>query len=155
MKRPVPKRILAAFDGSPASAAALRAAVELAKGLGASVEVLYAESPSAAVPFAYDGLDARAAQAIQAENNRFKAEWSSRAREITAGLPPGRVRLTWAKGWPKETILARSRAADLVAVGTHGREGARRLILGSVAEHVARHSRTPVLCLRENARLWG
>jgi len=36
--------------------------------------------------------------------------------------------------------------ADLIALSTHGRSGLRRLVLGSVAEQVLRHSRTPVLC---------
>jgi nucleotide-binding universal stress UspA family protein len=42
--------------------------------------------------------------------------------------------------------------ADLVIMGTHGRQGAKRLMLGSVAERVLRESRIPLLAVRESVR---
>jgi nucleotide-binding universal stress UspA family protein len=50
-------------------------------------------------------------------------------------------------GDPAELILsvAEEAHADLIVMGTHGRTGLRRLIMGSVAEHVARRARCPVL----------
>jgi nucleotide-binding universal stress UspA family protein len=41
--------------------------------------------------------------------------------------------------------------ADLIAIGTHGRRGVQRMLLGSVAESVARHATVPVLLIRERA----
>ena len=41
--------------------------------------------------------------------------------------------------------------ADLVVVGTHGRRGVGRLVLGSDAENIARHAQTPVLLVRDTA----
>jgi nucleotide-binding universal stress UspA family protein len=38
--------------------------------------------------------------------------------------------------------------ADLIVMGTHGRTGVKRLVLGSVAEHVVRHARCPVVTIR-------
>jgi len=54
---------------------------------------------------------------------------------------------------PGEVILefAREVDADLIVMGTHGRRGARRLLLGSVAEHLLRRSELPVLLVRESA----
>jgi nucleotide-binding universal stress UspA family protein len=49
----------------------------------------------------------------------------------------------------KEIVrVARSVGADLVIVGTHGRRGVRRLVLGSVAEEVLRSAPCPVLVVR-------
>ena len=44
---------------------------------------------------------------------------------------------------------ARDWAADLIVMGTHGRRGVRRLVLGSDAELVLRHSPAPLLLVRE------
>jgi nucleotide-binding universal stress UspA family protein len=51
---------------------------------------------------------------------------------------------------PGETIVAAARdaKADLIVMGTHGRTGVNRLLLGSVAEHVLRHSPCPVVTVR-------
>ena len=45
---------------------------------------------------------------------------------------------------------ARSINADVIVVGTHGRDGVSRLLMGSVAEHVVRHAPCPVLVVRTN-----
>ena len=45
---------------------------------------------------------------------------------------------------------ARSIHADVIVVGTHGRDGVSRLLMGSVAEHVVRHAPCPVLVVRRN-----
>lgn len=52
-------------------------------------------------------------------------------------------------GRPADQILAAAEGADLVAVGSHGRGALGRLLLGSVAEEVARRSHVPVLVVRE------
>jgi len=55
-------------------------------------------------------------------------------------------------GSPAVAIVqyARSIGADAIVVGTHGREGVSRLLMGSVAEHVVRHAPCPVLVVRRN-----
>lgn len=152
-----PRRILAAFDGSGPGLAALRAAVELARTTGADLQVVYASSPPVAVPYAYDAFDANAAYALHKETERFKKDWRERARAETGALPNGRVSLDWLPGWPAETLLAavRSRGADLLVAGTHGRSGLTRLFLGSVAEQLVRRSPAPVLCVHEGTTLKG
>jgi nucleotide-binding universal stress UspA family protein len=45
---------------------------------------------------------------------------------------------------------ADSGSADLIVLGSHGRTGVRRLLLGSVAEHVLRHAKCPVVTVRRN-----
>lgn len=50
-----------------------------------------------------------------------------------------------------EAIVARADElhADLIVMGTHGRTGVKRMVLGSVADHVVRHAPCPVLTMRE------
>lgn len=54
------------------------------------------------------------------------------------------------QGFPARSLveIARQRGADLVAVGTHGRSGIGRMLLGSVAEHVLHDAPCPVLAVR-------
>ncbi|MFH1136424.1 MAG: universal stress protein [Pseudomonadota bacterium] len=50
-------------------------------------------------------------------------------------------------GYPAEEILlyAESQTVDMIIIGTHGRKGLERIIFGSVAEHVVKHSKVPVM----------
>jgi nucleotide-binding universal stress UspA family protein len=50
------------------------------------------------------------------------------------------------------TAMARNLGADLIVMGTHGRRGVSRLVLGSVAESVARTAPCPVLLVRSNQK---
>ena len=56
------------------------------------------------------------------------------------------------EGFPEECILdyAKQQEADVIIMGSHGRRGLKRMILGSVAEHVIRRSPCPVLIVKEN-----
>lgn len=55
-----------------------------------------------------------------------------------------------AEGRPAETIerVAREQGCGLIVMGTHGRTGLQRLLMGSIAEHVVRHSSCPVLTIK-------
>ncbi len=56
------------------------------------------------------------------------------------------------EGFPEECILdyAKRQEADVIIMGSHGRRGLKRMILGSVAEHVVRRAPCPVLVVKEN-----
>ena len=75
---------------------------------------------------------------------------------IAAGLRSAgfRAETSVAKGDVRETIVdaAEKWPADLIVVGSHGRGGLRRLLLGSVAEFVARHAPCSVLIARSPKR---
>ena len=68
-----------------------------------------------------------------------------------AALPVAR-RL--AMGAPAAEIcrIAAEEGADMIVMGTHGRTGVMRLLMGSIAESVLRHAPCPVLVYRETAR---
>jgi len=134
-------RILLATDLSPASAGATDQALGLARTLGAEllvVSVIDSATPQSPGPVAR--MDQRraarefAAQAIVVQGRRIGV---------------GVAFLVW-EGEPGAAIVeaAQSEGADMVIVGTHGRNRVERIVLGSVSDHVVRHAPCPVLIVR-------
>lgn len=143
------KKILVPVDGSPASLRGLGEAISLARDQGAEILLLHVvdEWPVAAGDVAAVNLDAgsKALREAGAELLR-KAEKQVRDAGITVqtalleelGVSVGECIVQRARQWP----------ADLIVCGTHGRRGLSRLLLGSSAEYVLRHSPVSVLLLR-------
>jgi len=137
--------ILLPTDGSEASLAAATHAGALAATGGATVHVASIadsrnrfESPSSGLaPEAWE----------EAEHDRAEAA----IEETTARLPESvAVERTVATGVPQDAILdlIDDLAADVVVMGTHGRSGLDRYLVGSVTERIVRHSPVPVLTVR-------
>lgn len=130
--------ILIPTDGSPGSERAVEHAVELAETYGATLHALYvvddSQVPVAAAEALDDELAARGKEAIDVIR-------TSTADSDVAFVSALR------RGDPTEEIL-RYRdeiGADLVVMGTHGRTGIERHLLGSVTERVVRSSPVPVV----------
>ena len=150
------RSILAATDLSACSRTAVQLAVALARRQHAPLVLVHAvESSPIDLPSVPIGVTAWEAELLAAA----EIDLARQAREIRlSGIAvETRVHL----GSPSRLILevAEQVAAELIVVGTHGRKGAAHLFLGSVAEHVARTSTSPVLVVREgtsaNARWEG
>jgi len=151
------QRILVATDGTPACARAFETAVELARGLGASLVTLsVAPGPTeAAVGGASDPLGG-AEEAIAALERHdpvaARAAASAQAQAAAAQATAVGVDATWRvwEGSPGDAIIAAATAerADLIVVGSHCRGAVGRLIAGSVSEHVVRHAQIPVMVVR-------
>jgi nucleotide-binding universal stress UspA family protein len=144
-------RILVPVDGSETSTKALRAALQLAREVAANVRVLHTLDdaeylPTAALDYGGDTLKLGREQAdkIVQEALEFARDAGVQADSRLVeklGLRLGDVVAEEARSWQ----------ADLVVVGTHGRRGASRLLLGSGAEQVIRQSPVPVLVFRDPA----
>jgi len=138
------KTIVAPTDFSPSGEAAVQFATSLARGLGASLVLVYAAD--AAVSY---GLDTIHPVLIEPD---FAA-----LEELLAGAGPGDgsvpCRRRVVEGDPADVILrvADEEKADLIVMGTHGRTGLTRLLMGSVAESVLRRADCPVLTYRNPA----
>jgi len=80
-----------------------------------------------------------------------ETEASMHAAIARAGLPDSTA-VVVAEGAPPDAVIATAdeRNATLIVCGTHGRRGVRRLLLGSVAEHLVRTSDVPVLVVPVN-----
>jgi nucleotide-binding universal stress UspA family protein len=143
-------RILVPTDFSTSAEHAARAAVELAAALGGSVELVHLYNPpSLMLP---DGSTFAASPAeLVAVTDGAEASIASAVRALRSASD-GRVRVEGQAlmGSAADEILrlAESGHYDLIVMGTHGRTGIRRLMLGSVAEKVLRRASIPVLTVR-------
>ena len=142
------RRILFATDFSKASARALAVTGALAKVNRAEVTILHVFDPFVpTVPEQY--LVAETLDQVNLEARRWSqrqlAKLTDKARK--SGIRAAGIILD---GDPARTIVraARSRRADLVVVGTHGRTGLNKFFLGSVAQRVVATASCPVVTVR-------
>jgi nucleotide-binding universal stress UspA family protein len=132
-RRPI-ERVLAAVDFSICSLAALEYAEELARQFGAELVLLHATgAPSMPAEVSHIGPEA-AERALTRAVGRLREH----------GL---RVRGVLRPGAPADEILrvAEAERAGLIVMGTHGRSGVARVLMGSVAERIVRAAPCPVL----------
>jgi nucleotide-binding universal stress UspA family protein len=142
-------RIVVPTDFSSCSEEAWAMAQRLAGALGSELVLVHVlvEAPLwGEGPFSMDRVREVFEAARKWAGERL-AEWAGQARG--KGLT---VRLTLRTGAPHEEIvaLATDERADLVVIGTHGRGGVNRALLGSVADRVVRLAPCPVLTVRES-----
>ncbi|MFB6077630.1 MAG: universal stress protein [Halarchaeum sp.] len=132
-------RILVPTDGSPEGEDAVDEALELAELTGATVVALYVIDTRdyTAIP---ESTWTTLQEELRAEGQNAVATVEERAN--AAGVP---VETTIARGAPHEVILEESADCDAIVMGTHGRTGVDRFLLGSVTERVVRQSEKPVL----------
>lgn len=132
-----PTTILAGVDFSEPSRAALQMAARLAVHCRSDLHVLYAEDPLICAA-------ARAAHVRPCEDARAELTTFTCA----SALPPGVVIHPHViEGRAADVIctIARREQADVIVVGTHGQSAVDRLVFGSTADAVLRHSELPVL----------
>ena len=144
------KRVLIPIDSSTFSEQAARLALSFAKNLGASALVMHVAYRQALLDLESDGLE-RTAYLRYGE--RLLEPWKGIGEKRGVNLE---TRLVEAEGLGiAEAIIrtAASEGCDLIAMGTQGREGFQRLLLGSVAERVVRVSDLPVLLVRQSVTM--
>ena len=137
------ERILVATDFSPGSARAVKYAFALAEAFGAKVELLHVWLPPQLVGQEFVLADTAEPTTI-GEYALRAADRRMRDFLDECGLsprPPYRIEM----GSPPKIIVEKAKGYDLVVMGTHGRKGLVRLLMGSVARNVVQHSPCPVL----------
>jgi nucleotide-binding universal stress UspA family protein len=144
------KNILLATDGSAASEHAAQLAVDLARTNGARLTALYVVDP-----YPYLGIGETNPLGFQAYMSAAYEHAAQAHAKVSAmcaqGANPVELRLRRAEDMnASEGILqgAEEEGADLIVVGSHGRTGIRRLMLGSIAARVVSQSPVPVLVAR-------
>jgi nucleotide-binding universal stress UspA family protein len=135
--------ILIAADFSACSEDAFQVARSLARDYGARIVVLHVATPPSAVR--PDELQQERALAAV-----YRTELERRLRLIYAAESLIEVDYRVQDGDPAVEILdvARKALCDLIVIGTHGRTGLGRLLMGSVAEHVLREAPCPVMTIK-------
>ena len=144
------KHILLATDGSAASDHAARLAVDMARLHGARLTALYAVDP-----YPYLGIG---------ESNPLGFQSYMAAAHEHAGQSHAKVAALCSEGSPPVALqpciaqdlsaaegivqMAQDEGADLIVMGSHGRTGLARLVLGSVVSKVLAAASVPVLVVR-------
>lgn len=138
------KRILCPIDFSEFGDLALGYASTLAKEAGATLHLVYVDDSQVPYDVGFAGYVGLPSDSIQ---------WEQKLREkrpTKEGVPFVHEVLY---GYPAEVLVqyARDHEIDLIVMGTHGRTGISRLLMGSVAEQMVREAPCPVLTVKQPA----
>lgn len=139
------ERILVPTDGSDATQRAIQEAVDLAAAHDATIHALYVVNTASFASIPTESSVEGVSDMLEREGDAALEAVEEAA--VERGVPVERVQLD---GSPAREIVryAERSDCDLVVMGTHGRGGIDRLLLGSVAERVVRSSTVPVLTVR-------
>ncbi|CCQ32794.1 dethiobiotin synthetase protein [Halorhabdus tiamatea SARL4B] len=137
-------RILVPTDGSDGIDAVIEHALELARVHNATVHALYVLDTATMSRMPMDTSWEAVSDMLREEADRALGEVEEMAGDTVT------VETEMREGAPSREIVARAADADvdLIVMGTHGRGGINRLLLGSVAERVIRSAPVPVLTYR-------
>ena len=145
------RRILVAVDGSRASAKGLREAIRLARAEPARLVLVHVVDEYLAFA-AMDGIAVAAGADLVPALLEGGKRILKKAQAVAAkqGVKAKAILQERVGGPAADRIVreARRQRADLIVLGTHGRRGVRRLVLGSDAELVVRTASVPVLLVR-------
>lgn len=144
--------VLAATDLSDPSVPAVEAGIAEGRLRGGGVTVVHVLPLATSIGDGSMGAPLASVTAPVALGDDVRAAYETRVADLMArrGLPPSEATIHIASGPAAASItsLARSLDAELVVVGTHGRTGLSRVLLGSVAEEVARTADSSVVVVR-------
>ena len=147
------KRILVPVDGSPTSMAGLREAVRLAKAQRAKLRLVHVVD-ELAVMLNFDGYyeSGDLVGVLRDAGKKLIAEAAAFARKHGVKAETSMIDSVGVRVADAIVKDAGKWRADLLVIGTHGRRGVTRMVLGSDAEAVLRETRVPVLLVRSRAR---
>ena len=142
------QRLLVAIDGSEFAAHALAVASSLATALSAHIALVYVVDPKLVA-----GDTGVPADQMWAMLRQEGHELLDTAASAIPAQPQSWKFLREGAPWKEIIESAREWPADLIVVGTHGRSGLTRLLLGSTAEEVVRHGPCPVVVVPPTAAM--
>ena len=140
--------ILVPIDGSTTAQVAVEKAIELAQAFGSTVTVIYVIDPypftGVGTDFAYGQAEYLSAATAEANAAVHAAKDSFAAAGVKVDTSVTEAHTVW-RGIVEAGATLQ---VDLIVMGSHGRSGLEKLILGSVAQAVLSHTRLPVLVVR-------
>lgn len=148
------RKILVPIDGSETANRALESAIELAKTFGASLRLAHVIEQAAYLT-GYDpmgGYTGDLVDIMRASGSKLLSEAVARAQ--AAGVAADSVIFDSLGERLAETVAraAREWGAELIVLGTHGRRGVGRMLMGSGAEQIIRLAPVPVLVVRSEGQ---
>jgi nucleotide-binding universal stress UspA family protein len=139
-----PKSILVAVDFGAASARALRVARTMAKRHGSSITALHAETVEVPPYFTHDQL-----KDVERHHTADRREAEAYLAAFVNQHAPG-AQAKLVDGPVVSAVVATATHYDLLVIGTHGRRGVGRWVMGSAAERIVRDTPIPTLVVRES-----
>ena len=144
------KHILIATDGSPIANKAAKAGIALASRLGANVTAYSAVEPLLALGLEGYAFDPKTMDKFQEDARQLATK---RAADVCKMAQSAGVRCApyVTRGSTTHQAIieaAKKRRCDVIVMGSHGRRGVPKLIMGSVTQRVLAYTRLPVLVLR-------
>jgi nucleotide-binding universal stress UspA family protein len=143
------KHILVPVDGSSTAQLAVGKAIGLAKAFGSRVTAIFVIDP---YPFTGVGTDFAYGQAEYLTAATAEANAAIKAAKTAleeAGVSVDTSVIEAHAAWRGVVHAAESLQADLIIMGSHGRSGLEKLVLGSVTQAVLSHTKLPVLVVRD------
>ena len=146
------KRILVPVDGSEVSNRALVSALQLARDGGGQVRLLHVLDQIDYFSGGYEYVGATVMEELQRQSRKVLEDAAAICQ--SAGVPYDTVLVDEPGSRLGDKVADQALAwdADLVVVGTHGRKGISRALLGSGAEQIVRFAPAPVLVVRDKPR---
>lgn len=143
------RRILVPIDGSPTATLGLNEAIRLARDSGSQIRLVHVVNEWIVV--SPDASGANLGSIIDMLREAGESVLNTADKAVRdAGIEVDTVLIEEMGGQAGAAIIQQAGEwpADLIVCGTHGRRGIRRLVLGSDAEHIVRHTPVPVLLVR-------
>ncbi|MFJ9770346.1 universal stress protein [Kitasatospora sp. NPDC101157] len=135
-------RVVVGVDGSQPSHAALRWAVRHAGMIGGVVDAVGAWEPPSHFGWSAPVVDATFDQELA------ERKFADELGEVLGTDCPVQVRRAMVMGDASDVLLEAAKGAELLVVGSHGRGGFTRALLGSVSTRCAQHATCPVVIVR-------
>jgi len=144
------ERILVPIDGSPTSDLGLQEAIKLARLTGATLKLLHVLDDLAFLSSVESGAALTAEMLEVLRRSAGDLLEKARVRCQESGVNAEVELFESLLGRVSDVVIDKARdwKAELIVIGTHGRRGVGRMLLGSDAEQIARHATVPVLLVR-------
>ena len=153
------KRILVALDGSHTADLGLDEAIKVAKDQDASLFLFHVVDEHSVVQYAGAGMGGVGGAGLEELLDKMREEGKlivakAEAKARDAGVPTESLVVEQLMGPISDLIIEQVNKwnADLIVLGTHGRRGIRRIVMGSDAEGVVRSTPVPILLVRSRHR---
>jgi nucleotide-binding universal stress UspA family protein len=151
------KKIMVATDGSACSGLVAEKGIELARLSGGKIYAVYVVSTDYLVPINGDSFPMSVDPYWESIHEAWKKQGHEAVNSVkslgeTKGIDVEPVLL---EGNTSEELIryAEEEKMDIIVMGTLGKTGLDKLLLGSVAEKMVRHSKVPVMVVRDNCKL--
>jgi nucleotide-binding universal stress UspA family protein len=144
-------RILVPLDGSESAFLAASFAADMARRYGSELVLAYAMEVSPTLAsIAIPGVSTQELERLKQEARKEVDPWFARAKQDAEGVVAVKTEVVESPMTVVGTIIgyAEKNAVDLIVIGSRGRKGLKKLLLGSVATGVVTHASCPVLVVK-------